>query len=229
MFKLINLEMRKINYGRYAIGALVACFVLTGLLFFSLYADRDTFTSTSSDFFFVVDSTRMIFIVFAGVLISRLIIEEYNDKTISLMFTYPISRKKIIISKLLIIICSTFFFIHVSRILVAAVLYMLNSHLSFIDGGITVHMIIEYLINTIIYDLSFSGISLVPLFFGMLKKSVRTTIITSIIIAVFFGISNEELSALSIGAFIIRSLPFIIIGVVVSYLSIRNIECKDVF
>ncbi|GIN70282.1 hypothetical protein J14TS2_07570 [Bacillus sp. J14TS2] len=229
MLKLINLEIKKINFGRYVIGALAACFVLTGLLFFSLYADRNTFASTSSDFFFVVDSTRMVFIVFAGVLISRLVIEEYNDKTISLMFTYPISRKKIILSKLLIIICSTFFFIHVSRIFVAAVLYILNSNLSFIDGDITIQMITEYFINTIIYDLSFSGISLVPLFFGMLKKSVRTTIITSIIIAVFLGTSNEDLADLSINSFIVRSLTFTIIGVVALYLSIRNIERKDVF
>ncbi len=170
----------------------------------------------------------MVFIVFAGVLISRLIIEEYNDKTISLMFMYPISRKKIMISKLLIIISATFFFIYASRIFVAAVLYMLNNYLNFIDEGIAIPVITEYLKNIAVYDLSFSGISLVPLFFGMLKKSVRTTIITSVIIAIFFGISNEELSELSINSFIVRSLIFIIIGVIATYLSIRNMEQKDV-
>ncbi|MFD1450162.1 MULTISPECIES: ABC transporter permease [Oceanobacillus] len=228
MLKLIHLEIRKVNFWRYVLGALAACFVLAGMLFYAVYADRNEIANTISDFFFVVDSPRMIFIVFAGVLISRLVIEEYNDKTISLMFTYPISRKKIIISKLLIIICSTFFFIHVSRIIVAAVLYMLNNSLHFIDGGVTIHMIMEYFRNTIIYDLSFSGISLVPLFFGMIKKSVRTTIITSIIIAVFFGISNEELSDVSMSSFIVRSLIFAVIGVAASYFSIRNIVQKDV-
>lgn len=228
MFKLIRLELRKINLKQYVFGALAASFILAGLLFFAMYTDRNTIGATSEDFFFVVDSTRMVFIVFAGILISRLFIEEYNDKNISLMFTYPISRKKIFISKLLIIICATFFLIHVSRIFVAAVLYMLNSQLDFIDGGITIHLIMEYFKNTVIYDLSFSGISLVPLFFGMLKKSVRTTIITSIIIAIFFGISNENLSDLSIGSFIVRSLVFIIIGAAASYLAIRNMERKDV-
>ncbi|MFD1413660.1 ABC transporter permease [Oceanobacillus jeddahense] len=228
MLKLMHLEMRKITFGRYVITALAACFAVTGFLFFALYTDRNTVAATSSDFFFVVDSTRMVFIVFAGVLISRLIIEEYNDKTISLMFMYPISRKKIMISKLLIIICATFFFIYVSRIFVAAVLYMLNNYLNFIDEGIAILEITEYLKNTAVYDFSFSGISLVPLFFGMLKKSVRTTIITSVIIAIFFGISNEELSELSINSFIVRSLIFTIIGVIASYLSIRNMEQKDV-
>lgn len=94
MFKLIRLELRKINLRQYVFGALAAIFILAGLLFFAMYTDRNTIGATSEDFFFVVDSTRMVFIVFAGILISRLFIEEYNDKNISLMFTYPISRKR---------------------------------------------------------------------------------------------------------------------------------------
>ncbi|GIN70283.1 hypothetical protein J14TS2_07580 [Bacillus sp. J14TS2] len=225
MLKLISLEIRKVNFGRYTNSALAACFAVTGFLFFMLYIDRDLFAASSTDFFFLVDSiTRMVFIVFSGVLISRLVIEEYNDKTITLMFTYPISRKKIIISKLLIIISFTFFSMLLSRIFAAVVLYMLNSNLGFIDGDVTIYMLIEHFKNTILYDLSASGISLVPLFFGMLKKSVRTTIITSIIIAVFLGASNEDLS---IGSFIGVPLTLTIIGIVASYLSIRNIEHKD--
>ncbi len=196
------------------------------MLFYAVYADRNEIANTISDFFFVVDSPRMIFIVFAGVLISRLVIEEYNDKTISLMFTYPISRKKLISSKLLIIICFTFFSILLSRIFATVVLTMLDNSLNFIEGDITFQMIIEHFRNTILYDFSASGISLFPLFLGMLKKSVRTTIITSIIIAAFFGASNEDLS---IGSFIVIPLTLTIIGVVASYFSIRNIEHKDVF
>lgn len=94
MLKLMSLEMRKVNFGRYINSSMAACFAVTGFLFFMLYVDRDLYTASSTDFFFLVDSiTRMVFIVFSGVLISRLVIEEYNDKTITLKFTYPISRK----------------------------------------------------------------------------------------------------------------------------------------
>ncbi|MEK4301493.1 ABC transporter permease [Oceanobacillus sp. FSL W8-0428] len=227
MLKLMSLEMRKVNFGRYINSSMAACFAVTGFLFFMLYVDRDLYTASSTDFFFLVDSiTRMVFIVFSGVLISRLVIEEYNDKTITLKFTYPISRKKLISSKLLIIICFTFFSILLSRIFATVVLTMLDNSLNFIEGDIKFQMIIEHFRNTILYDFSASGISLVPLFLGMLKKSVRTTIITSIIIAAFFGASNEDLS---IGSFIVIPLTLTIIGVVASYFSIRNIEHKDVF
>ncbi|CEI83620.1 ABC-2 family transporter protein [Oceanobacillus oncorhynchi] len=226
IFKLMSLEMRKINFSRYINNSLAACFAVTGFLFFMLYIDREQFAASSTDFLFLIDSiTRMVFIVFSGVLISKLVIEEYNDKTITLMFTYPISRKKIIISKLLIIIGFTFFSMLLSRIFAAFVLSMLNSNLGFIDSDITIPMLIEHFRNTILYDLSASGVSLVPLFFGMLKKSVRTTIITSVIIAIFFGVSNEDLS---IGSFIGIPVTLSLIGIVASYLSIKNIEHKDI-
>lgn len=36
---------------------------------------------------------RSVFIVFAGVLIAKLVIGEYKNRTITVMFTYPVSRK----------------------------------------------------------------------------------------------------------------------------------------
>lgn len=59
-----------------------------------------------------------------------------------------------------------------SRIFAAFVLSMLNSNLGFIDSDITIPMLIEHFRNTILYDLSASGVSLVPLFFGMLKNQL---------------------------------------------------------
>jgi ABC-type transport system involved in multi-copper enzyme maturation permease subunit len=225
MFKLINLEMKKVSLDRYVYGAIIASIIMTGFLFFMLYIDRYQYPPDVEDFFFLVDSTRMIFIVFSGVLISKLVIEEYKDKTISLMFTYPISRKKIIISKLMIIIIFTFFSMLLSRLFVAVVLYVLNNNLEFIDGDVTIHTILIHFRDTILYDLSVSGISLVPLFFGMLRKSVRTTIVSSIIIAAFLGISIGQLS---IASYIVIPLTLSVIGVVASYLTIRNIEHTDI-
>ncbi|MDI3410257.1 ABC transporter permease subunit [Bacillus sonorensis] len=45
---------------------------------------------------------RSVFIVFAGVLIAKLIIGEYKNRTITVMFTYPVSRKKLMAAKLLL-------------------------------------------------------------------------------------------------------------------------------
>ncbi|AYW45281.1 ABC transporter permease [Tetragenococcus koreensis] len=227
MLKLIRLEMKKTNFTFYIQRALVASIVITGFLFVMLYFDRDLIPTGSEEFLFITDSiTRMVFIIFSGVLISKLIIEEYNNKTITLMFTYPIERKKILIAKLLIIISFTFLSIVITKILALATLSILTNYLHFINENITLSMIFEHFKNTILYDFSASGVSLVALSFGMKQMSVRTTIVASVIIAILLGISNESIS---VGSFIVVPITLTTIGLVITYLSISSIDQKDVF
>lgn len=226
MFKLIRLEMRKTNFSRYIIGGFIASLVIPAFLFFILYIDRQQSPATNADFLFLVDSiTRIVFIIFSGVLISRLVVEEYNDQTITLMFTYPISRKKIILSKLMIIIAFTLFFIVLTRLISFFTINLLNHHLQFIVGEVTNETILQHLKSTLLYDLSSSGISLVPLYFGMRKHSTRTTIIAAVVIAFFLGAGNGDLS---VGSFLIVPMTLTTIGLITAYLSIRNIENTDV-
>lgn len=85
MLKLIRLEMKKTNFTFYIQRALVASIVITGFLFVMLYFDRDLIPTGSEEFLFITDSiTRMVFIIFSGVLISKLIIEEYNNTNVYL-------------------------------------------------------------------------------------------------------------------------------------------------
>lgn len=227
MLKLIRLEMKKTNFTFYIQRALVASIVITGFLFVMLYFDRDLIPTGSEEFLFITDSiTRMVFIIFSGVLISKLIIEEYNNKTMTLMFTYPIERKKILIAKLLIIISFTFLSIVITKILALATLSILTNYLHFINENITLSMIFEHFKNTILYDFSASGVSLVALSFGMKQMSVRTTIVASVIIAILLGISNESIS---VGSFIVVPITLTTIGLVITYLSISSIDQKDVF
>lgn len=227
MLKLMRLELKKNNFASYIKKALIANLCIVIFLFFMLYLDRDLISTGSKEFFLITDSiTRMVFIVFSGVLISKLIIEEYNDKTIALMFTYPINRKKILIAKLAIIIFFTFISITLTKLLVTSFLSILSNYLHFINENMTTLMIWEHFKNTILYDLSASGMSLVALYFGMRQKSVKTTIIASTIIAIFLGISNEKLT---VASFIIFPITLTFIGLAITYISIDNIDQKDIF
>lgn len=218
--------MKKTAFSRYIVGGFIASLAVTALLFFILYIDRNEFAATNIDFLFLVDSiTRIVFIIFSGVLISRLIVEEYNDKTITLMFTYPISRKKIILSKLCIILMFTFFFIILTRFAATLAIHLLNNQLHFIQGEITNELIFNHFVNTLLYDISASGVSLVSLLFGMRKQSTRTTIITAVIIAFLLGAGNGDLS---IGSYLAVPATLAAVGLTATYFSIHRIERIDV-
>lgn len=51
------------------------------------------YADTGSTVFILGLFVRSVYIVFAAVLIAKLVIGEYRNKTITVMFTYPISRK----------------------------------------------------------------------------------------------------------------------------------------
>ena len=57
------------------------------------------FTSLDFTFSMVNTMVKATFIIFASVLIARFIIEEYKSNTITVLFMYPINRKKLIIAK----------------------------------------------------------------------------------------------------------------------------------
>lgn len=98
MLQLIKLEMKKCKLGWYMKGAIIANVVMVAMLFFVSYVSQiegDVELGNPQGILLMASAmVRGTFIVFAGVLIAKLVIEEYKNKTILLMFSYPISRKK---------------------------------------------------------------------------------------------------------------------------------------
>lgn len=59
----------------------------------NLTQDQMAMADAGSTLLLLGTFVRSVFIVFAGVLIAKLIIGEYKNRTITVMFTYPVSRK----------------------------------------------------------------------------------------------------------------------------------------
>ena len=73
--------------------------------------------------------------------------------------------------------------------------------------------------------LSASGIALIPLYFGMRKYSIPTTIISSIIIV---SVTSSNSGNFTLNDIIIIPITLAIVGLGIAYLAIRNIERVDV-
>lgn len=229
MLKLIKLEMKKVKIGGYIKGAFFSAIGILIMLFVFMFIDKIEGLKVLTDYkeaFLVIDvMVRVTFVIFASVLISRLIINEYKDNTISILFTYPINRKKLIMSKLLIVLIFTFLAIIISNIFIGSILIIIDSAYNIIPGNLTMDIINKNLLRIITNALSSSGMSLIPLYFGMRKKSASATIVSSILIATIINSNNIGFSLSSIIAI---PISLAILGVLVAYLSIRNIEKVDI-
>ena len=111
MAHLIKLELKKFGTARNIIFTFAA--ILFSILFITVSLwdsmtdpeqTKDTFEST-----YLVIGLLMsfIFLVYSSVLTARLVIGEYSQRTITIMFSYPLNRMKLIASKLIIIMVYT--------------------------------------------------------------------------------------------------------------------------
>ena len=182
MAHLIKLELKKFGIARNVIFMIAA--ILFSILFITISLwdsttdpeqTKDTFEST-----YLVIGLLMsfIFLVYSSVLTARLVIREYNQRTITIMFSYPLNRAKLIASKLTIIMIYTAISMAIGYVFVDRFFDML-------EGTFQPSMLQTWIPMAITTVIVCTVLSLWPFIIGMIRKSVPTTIVTSLIVIVF--------------------------------------------
>ncbi|EMI9091038.1 MULTISPECIES: ABC transporter permease [Bacillus] len=229
MLRLMKLEMKKFKLGWYVKGAVIANIAILALMIFtSIVAQVEGDPEIRDPQMMLLTASTLVratFIIFGSVLIARLIISEYKNKTILLMFSYPINRRKMMSSKLAITATLTFLTVIVSNILVVGVFFGIDSYFSILPNPFTVDQLTQEGIKLVPLAIATAGMSLIPLYFGMRKRSVPTTIVSSLIVV---SIAMNTNPAFSTATFLPLQLALAAIGVVIAYYGIKNIEREDI-
>ncbi|PAE91719.1 hypothetical protein CHH70_17485 [Shouchella clausii] len=230
MYHLLKLELKKASLGWYWKGAIVANFLIVvtvyALMFMGKFEVEDIPFYTLEEGFFISGLfVRAVFIVFAAVLLAKLVIEEYKNKTINILFALPVQRKKLLSAKLALVFLLTFVTILGSDIVVSAALWLGNSVLQVVDQTVTFAMLIEKVGSTGMYALAAAGTSLIPLYFGMRQKSVPATIVSSIIIVALISSYNP---GFSIATIIYIPFTLAVVGLCIAAIAVHSVEKTDV-
>jgi hypothetical protein len=229
MLKLIKLELKKIKMGVYIKGTLIANLVMIGILLIILIGSKSegevAFDNYNFAFMLLSSLVKATFIVFASVMLSKLVVEEYKTGTITLLFMYPINRKKLLWAKLIIVSVFTFVSTFLTNIFIDCVFISINHFYEFIPDKLTNAILINNFISISMNSLTSSCMALIPLYFGVKKKSVPVTIVSSLLIVAIVCSNNN---GLSLGSIIAVPITLAIIGALIAYLTIRNIEHIDV-
>lgn len=128
------------------------------------------------------------------------------------------------ISKLVITAILTFITVIVSNILVVGVFFGIDSYFSILPNSFTIDQLKQEGINLVPLAVATAGISLIPLYFGMRKRSVPTTIVSSLIVV---SIAMNS-TTFSVATFLPLQLALATIGVAIAYYGIKNIEKEDI-
>ena len=181
MTHLIKLELKKFGIAQNIIFMFAA--ILFSILFITIslwdsMTDpkqvKDTFEST-----YLVIGLLMsfIFLVYSSVLTAKLVIGEYNHRTITIMFSYPLNR-------ITIIMVYTAISMTIGYICCSSYIIFADKSFNMLDGTFQPSMLRTWIPMAITTVIICMVLSLWSFIIGMIRKSVPATIVTSLIVIV---------------------------------------------
>ena len=195
MLKLIGLELKRNDIRTYVAASAISCIVILAFLYFVAYVaqvetgERELqFRNYSNIFSLAIALGLIIFSVMSAIIYSRLVIGEYAGKRAALLFSYPVSRRKILLAKLFLVVGFT----TVSMLICTAIpfiVFSITEKISpiVVQDTMTAELIAETLGTLLIAVLAVGGIGIISMRIGFIKKSVPTTLISAFLLAAIYG------------------------------------------
>lgn len=233
MLKLIKLEWKKNNIAKYirnvVILAAVLCLFLFALCYLGIADSPDTgipdaapgndMISSSIELF-----TSMAFLVFTGVMLSGFIVSSYNNKTMNLMFLYPIKRQKVLVSQMLAVWIFNFTALVATKLLIYGCVllgsqFMVSSFpldYNMAESGFYVQLLVRSIVTV--------TMGFIALFIGMAMKSSKATIVASFLLIL---LTQANMGDLTFRDNAVIPVILTVVSLVFAFLSVREAETKD--
>lgn len=234
MFNLIKLELRKIQPKDLGKGIAIADLGILAMITFMCVICKvendDAFTNTGDFVIFSELLTLATFIIYGSVILAKLTVSEYKNKTIQLLYMYPISRKKLLVAKVIIVYCFVVCAVVITNLVSISYMYVLEAIVDAIPGNINFDILTRVLPTFIVCAFVSGFLALVPLYFGMSKKSTGRMIATSVIVV---SLTTSSMgSMMSIKAYLLRVVILGMIAIASILLTMKytldNIDSVDI-
>lgn len=188
MAHLLKLELKKFRLSRkilFAVIAVIFCILFITVSLVDSMTDPEQTKDTFENIFLVIGVlVSFIFLVYSSVLTSSLVINEYNQNTITILFAYPLNKKLLIAAKMIIIMVYTAAVMLLGYVCCCGYIIGMDFAFDMLEGSFQINYLAEWLPMAIIGIIVCSILSWWPFVVGMIKKSIPATIVTSLI-AVF--------------------------------------------
>lgn len=191
MIKLIKLELQRMNLRPYLISSFIFGIILLSFTYFVAYVAQleheVQFQNYENIFRFTSAISIILFSTLSATMYSHLIIEEYSSKRLTLLFSYPISRKKIFIAKILIV----FLFVFVSMLLCTitpiTIFVMTESIVPIVSDTMNSSLLVTVFKTASVSLIAVDALSLLAMRIGFIKKSISVTLISAFVLSGFYS------------------------------------------
>ena len=243
MLSLIKIEINKVSKVKLFLAWLITIFIvsgITGIIIMGLGTDNklgefvgqsiNDYRGTSQWEGWVIAMslfsslfTKAAFLIFESYLLSIIIIDEFKRRTIFQLFSYPISKIKLLWGKVLSVILISF----IAHFTAHIVIQLFIKLMAFLTGENYIPFT-NYLINLVGITFGIVLIGLIPFVLGMIKYSTPITILSGLGLAAL--LSNATPGTLTHN--FVDNVFFLIIASIISLMivssSIYTISKKDI-
>jgi len=235
MLELMKLELRKTNIGTYIKSTFVIFIVLMGFIYVFAYMPRvnpndpnlQLFASYNNIVSLFGALNMATFCILAAVMYSRFVIEEYTGKRVILLFSYPRSREKIFVSKMMIVTLFTITSMVVCNILVYSIFGVSETFFPLVKDNITLEVIQKAIVTTIIMTVLAAGLSIISMAIGFINKSTPTTIVSAILLcSILTNISSGTLHSNTV--VILCMAITLLAAIYAAKIILKKINCMEV-
>ena len=170
--------------------------------------------------------TDITFLIFAAAMHATFIIGAYKNKTMNLMFLYPLNRKKIMAAKMLAVCIFCFAGIVIAKLAcygVSNLGFMMGQKASFpMDYKM---LSVSFYIQLLIRSAATISISLLALLIGMIAKSSKVTVISSFLLIILM---QGNVGGATLKDNLAVPIVLMAISVLAAILIVQRVEKKDV-
>ena len=225
MLKLIKLEWKKNNINKYIIRAMiltaVLCLLVLGLVFSDMALDPDTGMLDAPSGYDIVSPfvellSNMSYICFSGVMLASFIVSAYKNKTMSLMFSYPIKRQKILLAQMLAAWSFSFTALALTKLFLYFCIWIGSRYIQPVFQLDFNLKSVSFYTHLIVSSAVMVSISFIALYIGLKMRSSKATIIASVILIFVTQGNIGEFSlagnVVMYGILLLSSLVFVLLS-----------------
>lgn len=233
MIKLIKLEWKKNNISKYirnaVILAAVLCLFVFALAYLGIANDPDTGIPDTAAGYDTISSpielfTSMSFLVFTSVMLASFIVSAYKNKTMNLMFSYPIKRQKILVSQMLAVWVFNFTALVLTKLLLYGVV-LLGAQFMTPAFAIDYHMTSPgFYMQLAAKSVVTVTMSFIALFIGLAMKSSKAAVVSSFLLIL---LTQGNIGDLTLAGNAVLPVILVVISLIFAFLSVCQAETKD--
>lgn len=191
MRKLIALESKRNCLRPYHIAVLICGATMLGFQYLMAAIPHMDPTEPDAELFsqypFLMGITCLvcmaIFSILSAVMASRFVVEEYGGKRAILLLSYPISRRKVLRTKLMLVFLYTVGAMLLCGAVIQTVFFLTELLFPICSDHLTIKVILQSLGFLLCCSVLAGLMGVIALWFGFRKKSVPVTIVASVILA----------------------------------------------